>query len=50
MIVVDNYHSLVLDILSLCHVYILLSRSCNNLFCFPTMHGMDDVMFLFSHV
>jgi len=50
MIVAGDYHSLVLDIWSLCHVFLLLSRSCNNLFCFPTMLGMDDVIFLFYHV
>ena len=50
MIVVDDYHSLVLYIFPLCHVYLLLSRSCNDLFCFPTMHGTDDVMFLLCHV
>ena len=50
MILVDDYHSLVLDIFSLCHVYILLSRSCNDLFCFPAMPRMDGVMFLFYHV
>ena len=50
MIVAGDYHSLVLDIWSLCHVFLLVSRSCNNLLCFPTMLGMDDVIFLFYHV
>ena len=50
MKVADDYHSLVLDTSSLCHIYLLLSRSCNDLFCFPTMPGMDDVIFLFYHV
>jgi len=50
MIVVDEYHSLVLDICSPCHVFLLLSRSCNDLFSFPTMPGMDDVTFLLYHV
>ena len=34
-IVVDNYHSLVVDISSLCHVFLFLSRSCNDLLWFP---------------
>ena len=50
MIVANDYNSLVIDILSLFHVFILLSRSRNNLSCFPTMPGMDNVMSLFYHV
>ena len=47
MIVADNYHSLVLDVWSLFYMS-CIPFSVKVIFCYPTMHGMDDVMFLFD--
>jgi len=45
MIVVDDYHSLVVDISSLCHVFLFYQGHVMAYFGFPTMPGMNDVMF-----
>jgi len=48
LMVIDNYHSLVIDISSLCYVFSFSYQGHVTVYLgFPTMPGMDDVMFLF---
>jgi len=49
MIVVDDYRGLISNVWSLFYMS-CISFNVKVIFCYPTMHGMDDVMFMYKQL